>query len=128
MLKKFFYKAPNNKYMMKIFSNKNNNEEKDLVLLGILHSVGVFLYVALVVWFMNSAGKFIGPTNEMLAGMTMLMIFILSALITSSLVLGRPILYYLDGKKKQALKLLFYTTASLFVWLLLAIGELMLLK
>ncbi len=113
---------------MKIFFNKNNNEEKDLVLFAILHSALVFIYVALVVWFMNSAGKFIGQTNEMLAGMTMLMIFILSALITSSLVLGRPILYYLDGKKKQALKLLFYTTAGLFFWLLLAIGELMLLK
>jgi len=78
--------------------------------------------------FMNQAQQFFGKANNMLAGITMLMIFILSALITGSLVLGRPIIYYLDGKKAEAIKLLFYTIASLFVILLIVIGELIVIR
>lgn len=51
-----------------------------------------------------------------------------AALTTGSLVLGRPIMFCLDGKKTEAVKLLFYTTVSLFVLLLLATGGLILLR
>ena len=48
-------------------------------------------------------------------------IFILSALITGSLVLGKPILLYLDGQKKEGITLLFYTMIGLAIILALVI-------
>ncbi|MFH1255542.1 MAG: hypothetical protein V1667_03695 [bacterium] len=101
---------------------------KKLFSLGALHSLGVLAYVSLVVLFMSNSQNIFGKSDNFLAGIIMLMIFILSALITSSLVLGRPILYYLDGKKTEALKMLFFTAVCLFILLLLAIIGLLLLK
>jgi len=82
----------------------------------------------LLVLFLNNAQKLFGKNDNVMTDVIMLLIFILSALITGSLVLGRPIMFYLDGKKTEAVKLLFYTTASLFVLLLLATGGLILLR
>ena len=99
-----------------------------MVWLSILNSLGVLAYISLLVTFMNNAQRIFGKNDNAMTGVVALMIFILSALITGSLVLGRPIMLYLDGKKSEAVKLLFYTMASLFVLLLLAIGGLLLLK
>lgn len=48
-----------------------------------------------------------------------LMLFVLSAAVTASLVLGRPILWYIDGKKKEAVQLLFSTLVVFFGIMLL---------
>jgi hypothetical protein len=96
-------------------------ENKKLVSLSILNSLGVLAYVSLVVLFMNNAQKIFGKNDNVMTGVIVLLIFILSALITGSLVLGRPILYYLDGKKAEAVKLLFYTIISLAIILAVVI-------
>ncbi|MEK7174665.1 MAG: hypothetical protein AAB759_03335 [Patescibacteria group bacterium] len=51
----------------------------------------------------------------MLAPAAMLLLFVFSAGVTSSLVFGRPVLWYVEGKKQEALSLLFYTLGFLFV-------------
>ena len=99
-----------------------------LINYAVTHSLGVLAYVSLVVLFMSNAQKIFGKNDNVMTGVVALLMFILSALVTGSLVLGRPIIFYLDGKKKEAVRLLFYTMASLFVLLLLAIGGLILLK
>ncbi len=103
-------------------------DNKKLVLLSASHSLGVLAYVSLVVTFMNNAQRLFGNDHPPMTGIVALLVFILSALITSSLVLGKPIMLYLDGKKAEAVKMVFYTGASLFVLLLLAMGGLLLLK
>ncbi|NCQ16603.1 hypothetical protein GW814_03075 [Candidatus Falkowbacteria bacterium] len=103
-------------------------DNKKLIYYGAAHSLGVLAYVSLLVLFLNNAQKLFGKNDNVMTDVIMLLIFILSALITGSLVLGRPIMFYLDGKKTEAVKLLFYTTASLFVLLLLATGGLILLR
>jgi len=99
-----------------------------LINYAIAHSLGVLAYVSLVVTFMNNAEKLFGKEDKPLTGVIVLLLFILSALVTSSLVLGRPIMMYLDGEKKDAVKLLFYTAAGLFILLVLAIFTFILLK
>ena len=97
-------------------------KDKQLVSLSVLHSLGVLAYIFLVVLFMNNAQRILGKEdNSYLAPMIFLLLFVLSALITASLVLVRPILYYLDGKKTEAVKLLIYTIISLAVILALVI-------
>jgi len=103
-------------------------ENKKLIYYGAIHSLGVAAYVSLLVLFMDNAERLFGKNDNIMTGIIVLLIFIFSALVTGSLVLGRPIMFYLDGKKAEAVKLLFYTRAGLFVLLLLAIGGLLLLK
>lgn len=86
---------------------------KKLFFYGAMHSLGVLAYVSLVVLFMSNAQKIFGKNNNLTTGVIVLLIFILLALVTGSLVLGRPILLYLDGKKAEAIKLLFYIIISL---------------
>jgi len=99
----------------------NNLEDKKLFFYGASHSLGVLAYVSLVVLFMSNTKNIFGQGDNPMIGVIMLLIFILSASITGSLVLGKPILLYLDGKKAEAIKLLFYTIISLAIILALVI-------
>ncbi len=82
---------------------------------AVLSAVGVTAYVALLVLFMNNGQRILGPQPGVLMGMLMLLVFIISACVTGSLVLLRPALWYVDGKKRDALRLLAYTVVALVV-------------
>jgi len=112
---------------MSIFKS-NNAEDKKLFFYSAMHSLGVLVYVSLVVLFISNAQNIFGKGDNALTGVVMLLLLVLSATITGSLVLGKPILLYLDGKKTEALKMLFFTIICLFILLLLAISGLLLLK
>ncbi len=99
-----------------------------LFLRGILNSLGVIAYVFLLVLVMNSAQDIFKAENELIAPMIFLILFVFSALITGALILGRPITLYLNGAKKEGLKLLFYTGISLFILLAIAFVVLFLTK
>jgi hypothetical protein len=94
---------------------------KKLFFYGAAHSLGVLAYVSLVVLFMSNAQNIFGKGDNLMTGIMVLLIFILSALVTGLLVLGQPIILYLDGKKAEAVKMLFYTIISLFIVLALVI-------
>ena len=67
-------------------------------------------YVSAVASFLFYAPKIFGrPANSALIPIAMLLVFVISAAFTGSLILGRPVLWYLDGKKKEALSLLIST-------------------
>jgi len=86
-----------------------------LVLFGFIHALGVGVYVAIVATFMRHGEQIFGKMNNLLGPMAFLLMFVLSAAVTSALVLGRPILFYLDNKKAEAVKLFGYTLGWLFV-------------
>lgn len=62
---------------------------------------------------------FADEPDTIFAPIIMLMLFVFSAAITGSLVLGRPILWYIDGKKKEAVHLLFSTLIFFFCIMLI---------
>jgi hypothetical protein len=100
-----------------------------LIITAILDSVGVAIYIFLVALVMNNGDKIFGAVdNETFAPVAFLLLFICSALITGGLVLGKPIMLYADGQKKEGIKLLLYTGASLFVLMILTFLTLILLK
>ncbi|MDP2944373.1 MAG: hypothetical protein Q8N57_02225 [bacterium] len=90
-----------------------------LIMTAVLSSLGVAVYIFLVSLIMNNGEKIFGKMVGPIAPVAFLLLFVFSALVTSGLILGRPIILYLDGKKKEGLKLLFYTGASLLVLLVL---------
>jgi len=96
---------------------------------GLLNSLGVVAYIGLLVPIMSNGEKIFGAEDHRwLSPLVFLLLFIVSALVTSSLVLAKPLMLYLDGQKKEAVKLLFYTGASLFVWLIIFMIILILIK
>ncbi|MBI4138920.1 hypothetical protein HY479_02100 [Candidatus Uhrbacteria bacterium] len=82
-----------------------------------LNALGTALYVALVASLVFYAPHIFGPEEKdtVLIPIAMLLLFVLSASVTSLLVLGRPVLWYLDGKKKDAVSLLLATLGFLFL-------------
>ncbi len=78
---------------------------------ALLNAFGTAVYVIVVVSLIYLAGH--GALEEekstVLIPMAMLMLFVFSAAFTGALVFGRPVVWYLDGKKKEALSLLVYT-------------------
>ncbi len=87
-----------------------------------LNALSTAVYIACVAAFMShTADIFNGVKEETaLIPFAMILLFVVSASITGSLVLGRPILWYLDGKKKEAVMLFAATLACLFTLTLAA--------
>ncbi|MBI2818553.1 MAG: hypothetical protein HYX73_01110 [Acidobacteria bacterium] len=80
---------------------------------ALLNAAGTAAYVAAVGSFLFYAPRMFGRGNSVLIPITMLLLFVFSAALTGALVLGRPILWYVDGKKKEAISLLVSTLAIL---------------
>jgi len=62
-------------------------------------------YVILVSLIFQNAEKIFGKMQGLIGPIAFLMLFVLSATITGALILGKPLLLYLDGKKKRAILL-----------------------
>lgn len=104
---------------------------KNLALIrrGLINAFGVLVYVSLLAIFFNQANNWFGETDrEIITPVAALMLFIFSALVTGTLVLGKPLTLYIDGYKKEGLKLLFFTGAGLFIFLILAFVILFIMK
>lgn len=104
---------------------KNTN----LALRALLNSFGVLIYTSLIAAFLANGEKiFGGQDNHFLIPAVMLMLLVLSATITGALVLGKPILLYMENKKSEALKLFFYTIGFMAAITIVALVILALIK
>jgi len=96
---------------------------------ALINSFLTTLYIYSIGMFLFYAGSIkLGKTNAFLAPIAFLLLFVLSAGLTSFLVFGKPVLLYLDGKKKESISLLMYTFVFLFAFTFLSIAILFLLK
>ena len=77
------------------------------------HSVLVLIYVSIVAFVMNHGQAWFGNSDTAWTPVAVLMLFVLSAAVTGSLVLGRPVLMFLDGQKKEAIKFFGFTVGWL---------------
>jgi len=88
---------------------------------GFINAFGVFAYVALVSLVMSNGDRLFGKTDNFMSPIAFLLLFCLSALTVGSLVLGKPLLLYLDDKKKEAVALFLNTTAWLAIFTVVAL-------
>jgi hypothetical protein len=86
----------------------------NLFVVSLASMVGLVAYVFAVSWIMSNGERIFGSLPNVFGPTAFLLLFILSATITSSLFLGYPLYLYLDGKKKEALRLFAYNLATLF--------------
>lgn len=84
-----------------------------LIKISLLNSILAALHVSAVALLMSNGQKLFGHNNNVFSGIAILLLFVISAAVMGSLILGRPVLMYLDELKKEALKLFYLTVAWL---------------
>jgi hypothetical protein len=107
---------------LKLMSNSK------LIKYGLLHSVLVVAYISLIALLLNKGEKLFGDGKSVIIPIFMLLLLVLSAAIMGILIFGKPVMLYLDGMKKEAIKLLFYTVGFLFAITLIFSIALMIVK
>lgn len=75
-----------------------------------VHSLLVAAYITGVAFLMQNAERVFGKMDSVVGVIAFLTLFTLSALVVGGLLVGKPLMFYLDGKKKES------------VWMLLASG------
>jgi hypothetical protein len=80
-----------------------------------IDAVGTAAYITLVVLFIFSLQIFASKEDNIIIPIAMLLLFVCSAAITGFLVFGKPLMLYIDGKKKEAVSLLGCTIGMLFL-------------
>ena len=95
---------------------------------AIISSLITFSYVVAVGLFMSNASNIFGQEDTAFTPVAALMLLVFSAAFTGILVVGQPLMLYIDGKKKDALSLLSYTMACLLALTLLTFISLYLFK
>ncbi len=90
---------------------------KKLVQRSLINALGTIAYVSVVATIMQNGEKIFGNMNQTIGPIAFLTLFILSAAVSGGLVLGKPVLMYLNNEKSEAIKLFIYTLA----WLALAV-------
>lgn len=90
--------------------------KKQIIIRGFLDALGVAAYVTVFAWVVNNMANWFGsgPSGWM-APALMLLIFIISACVTGSLVLLKPVLLYMEGQKKESVQLFVYTLGFLVI-------------
>jgi hypothetical protein len=101
---------------------------KKILIWSFLNSLGVLIYVSAIAFLLNNGEKVFGKMMPVWGAVGFLMLFVVSALITGLLVLGRPVYLFLDGFKKEAVKMLIFTVGWMFVITVLALVAGMLLR
>ena len=102
--------------------------KNNLPVRSLLNSLGVFIYIVAIVSLLFNGNKLFGEEDNFLMPVVMLMLLVLSATITGFLVLGKPIMLYLENQKSDAIKLLAYTIGWLASFTVITLIILALLK
>jgi len=93
---------------------------------GFLSAAAVLIYVFFIAYVLTNGEAWFGAVNSFFAPAMILMLFVVSALITASLVFAKPIYLYFEGKKKQGIEL-FFSTASWLIAITVLIFAIMIL-
>ncbi|MDO8516412.1 MAG: hypothetical protein Q7S28_04120 [bacterium] len=102
--------------------------QKNIIKFGFLHAGATTAYIALLVLSIHYAVSFFesrGAEETILMPMVMLLLFVISAAITGFAVFGRPVMWYMDGKKKEAIALLAWTLGALMFFAMLFVAVLL---
>jgi len=95
-------------------------KKREILKHAVINSFCTALYVIFIVLFIYLL-SLIFPNGEIiLIPIAMLMLFVFSAAFTGSLVFLKPMMWYLDGKKKEAVSLLVYTLGIFLILTIIA--------
>lgn len=95
---------------------------KKIIHQSFIFALGEGIYISLVALLMFGVQKLFGdkPDPAVIAPIAFLLLLVISAAISGALILGKPLMLYLDGQKKDAVTLFGLTIGWLAVFLLVA--------
>ena len=98
--------------------------KNNIVKYGVLNALGTAAYIVLIATFLSYAQDIFGPEEpkSVLVPIMMLSLLVFSVAMVGLLLFGRPILWYWDGKKSEAVSLIAHTMVAFFVLVLIAVG------
>lgn len=88
---------------------------KNEKLLALLNALGVAIYTILVALVMRNGERVFGKMDNLFGPVAFLLLFVLSAAVVGALILGKPVMMYFDGQKKEAVKMFVQTVLWLVV-------------
>ncbi len=92
-----------------------------LILNSLTSALGITIYIVAVSLLIMYGENIFGKMDNLLGPIAFLLLFVVSAAITGSLALGRPVILYLNKQKTEAIKLFLYTIGWLFVFTIIAL-------
>jgi hypothetical protein len=102
--------------------------DKKLIQWGFAASFALGAYIFLVAAFMHSANEFFGNKPDVLGVLAVLFLFVISAAVCGALILGKPALLYLDGKKKEGITLFGITLGWMVLFLIIIFAAMAILR
>ncbi len=88
---------------------------KRIIGYGLLNALAAAAYVGLVALLISNANHVFGPGGGVLVVSAFLLVFVISAAVMGIVIFGRPILWYFNGKKREAINLVAATITFLVV-------------
>lgn len=89
---------------------------RNLFISGLRNALGTAVYVIIVAIIIINGERIFGTMKNILGPIAFLLLFVVSAAITGFLVLGQPVMMYVENKKREAIMLFIYTVAWLLVF------------
>jgi len=81
---------------------------------SVMHAVAAVLYIVIIAAIMSRAERIFGQGEDgVLAPILFLLLFVVSAATMGMLIFGKPVMLYIDGKKREGVEMAFCTVGSL---------------
>ena len=97
-------------------------KKSELAKISLVNSLLTTIYIVAVAYVMQNGDKIFGKMDNWLGPVAFLLLFVLSAAVVGGLILGKPLRWYLNGKKTEAYTLFVYTVGWLFVMTVVALA------
>jgi len=99
---------------------------KSPIKIGLIQALGLGVYISIVASIIQNGEKLFGPINNFWGPILFLTLFSFSVLICGFIALGYPVrLFWIKKNPDLAIKIVAYTTAFLFIFLLVIFGFLL---
>ncbi len=90
-------------------------DTKQIIGYGLFNAFAAAAYIGLIAFLLSSVGSVIGPIKGPLSSMAFLLVFVISAAVMGVVIFGRPVLWYFNGRKEEAIRLVAATITFLVV-------------
>ena len=102
-----------------VLENSVNLNNKKITLIGFVQSTCTIAYIAIAALILINIERIVGEDNDFLGIIGFLLLFVVSATITGTLVLGYPTILLLQHKFKEAILMITSTVGYLISFLII---------